>query len=355
MTAPYALFRAGFPYAKTIGTKRLTNRPKDLALGKDGRMYLLTWEPIQIMSMDEEDLGAIGIRARGDDPIDDPSDVEGGALIWAHTIIVDQAETLYVSDEIVHRISIFSKDGAFLGKWGEHGDGDGQLDRPSGIAFDADENIYVVDSMNHRVQKFTKEGVFLMNWGCFGDGDGELNMPWGIAVDADGDVYVSDWRNDRIQRFTADGEFVFKFGTSGTGPGELNRPMGVAVDKDFDVYVVDTHKTGIIATADDVGGRVQLFSREGRYVQSFFGDSTVSKSAQSLMWTSLRTLRLREMTDLEQEKRFRNPRSVVVDDEGRMFVPDYGAYRVQVYQKEAYPLKENEIGPVLRVPSLSAN
>ena len=209
--------------------------------------------------------------------------------------------------------------------------------------------------MNHRVQKFTKDGQFLTNWGTWGQKDGEFDMPWGIAIDQDNYVYISDWRNDRIQKFTGDGEFVFKFGKSGVGNGELSRPMGIAVDKDFDIYVVDGHAMGTVARADNVGGRVQLFSPRGRYVQSFFGDATVSKSAQSLMWTSLRSLRLREMTDLEQEKRFRNPQSVIVDGNGRMFVPDWGAYRVQIYQKEAYPLAENEIGPILRVPTLSSN
>ena len=88
------------------------------------------------------------------------------------SVIADSDENLFVSDEANHRISSFSSEGEFLGKWGEHGDGDGQIDRPSGLAFDAEENILVVDTLNHRVQKFTKDGEFLMKWGSFGEGEG---------------------------------------------------------------------------------------------------------------------------------------------------------------------------------------
>ena len=44
--------------------------------------------------------------------------------------------------------------------------------------------------------------------------------------------------------------------------------------------------------------------------------------------------RMRDMANLEPSKYLRRPKSVVVDDEGRMFISDNGSYRVQVYQKE---------------------
>ena len=180
-----------------------------------------------------------------------------------------------------------------------------------------------------------------MGWGSYGDGDGELNMPWGIAVDELGDVYVADWRNDRIQKFTADGEFIFKFGRSGSGNGELNRPAGIAVDMHGDIYVADTEND-----------RVQLFNPKGRYVEKFIGDATLSVMARDYMLTNATPNRLREMSDLEPQKRFRNPRSVRVDGQGRMYVPDFGSFRVQVYQKEAVPLEPHQISDPLRSPSL---
>src|SRR6266571_7365402 len=121
-----------------------------------------------------------------------------GSFMWPTSIALDQAGNVYVADEWFNRISIFTKDGDWIGKWGTPGTGDGAINRPSGLAFGADDNLYVVDSRNNRIQVFTKEGKFLFKWGGSGSGDGEFSIPWGIDIDKNGDVYVADWRNDRM-------------------------------------------------------------------------------------------------------------------------------------------------------------
>ena len=329
MVRPYALLRSGFPYYMTLGMRHVTSNAVDIALGNDGLVYVLCrgglGNEIRRINFDDDNLGTIGT----------------GHFTWPAALVADREDNLWVSDEATHKISSFNKDGELLGSWGGHGDGEGQLDRPSGIAFDADENLYVSDTLNHRVQKFTKDGKFLTAWGSFGDGDGQLNMPWGITIDELGDVYVADWRNDRVQKFTADGELLLKFGSSGSADGEFNRPTGVAVDGDGDIYV-----------ADWGNNRVQLFTSEGQYVEKFLGDADLSESARQYVLANLVTLRLREMSRLEAARRFRSPISVRVDDQGRMFVPDFGAHRVQVYKKQAYPLEEHQIAPMPRNPML---
>jgi hypothetical protein len=64
-------------------------------------------------------------------------------------------------------------------------------------------------------------------------------------------------------------------------------------------------------------------------------------------------LRLREMARLEPQKRLKAPASVRVDEEGRMYIPDYGCHRIQVYQKEAYRLEPDQIAPPFRSPTLA--
>ena len=177
--------------------------------------------------------------------------------------------------------------------------------------------------------------------GVHGQGEGELDMPWGVAVDELDDVYVADWRNDRVQKFNSDGEFIFQFGRSGSGKGQFNGPAGLAVDKDGDIYV-----------AEPQNNRVQLFDQTGRYVETFIGDATLSMMAREYMMTNSYPNRLREMADLEPQKRLRSPRAVTVDDTGRMFIPDFASFRVQVYQKEAVPLTPEHITPPARSPVL---
>ena len=331
MTRPYGLFRVGFPYLKTIGMRRVTNSSMDVAVGSDGTVYVLgRTGQISRLTIEDDDLGNVAGGGRDD-----------GKFVWPVAMVIDRDDNLWVTDESLNRVTVLNTDGEFVRKWGEPGQDDGQLNGVSGIALDADENVYVADTLNHRIQKFTNDGDFILKWGSQGDDKGQLNMPWGITVDDLGDVYVADWRNDRIQKFSADGEFVYSLGRSGSGKGEFNRPAGVEVDSDGDVYVADTGNN-----------RVQQFDAQGRFVDQFIGDATVSKLSQKYLMANARVLRLREMADLERQKRLRNPRSVRFDGQGRMYVPDFGAFRVQVYQKEVIHLEPGQIDEPLRSPTL---
>ena len=335
MARPYGLLRAGFPFYQTLGMRRLTNFPIDLAFGKEDRLYILCRSEgtalIRKYSTEDRDLGDFG--SYGSEP---------GQMTWPVTILADDEENLYLSDEALHRITIIDSEGELVDSWGEEGAAAGQLRRPTGMDFDAEGNLYVVDSLNHRLQRFTRAGKLLDQWGGYGCGEGEFNMPWGIAVDELGDVYVADWRNDRVQKFSADGAFLMAFGSPGCGDGEFNRPSGVDVDLHGDIYVVDRGNN-----------RVQLFNAEGRYVQQFVGDATLSTVAISYMLTNAFPNRLRDMAKLEAQKLLRWPQSVVVSEDGLMYVPDTGSYRVQVYRKQAVELDQSQLAPPLRAPSLA--
>ena len=253
--------------------------------------------------------------------------------MWPVQMIRDREETLWVSDEGTHRISQFHPDGTLLGHFGEFGTEPGQLNRPSGIAFDADENLWVVDTQNHRLQQFSKDGTLLKVIGEQGSGPGQFDQPWGIAIDLAGDLYVGDWGNNRVQKLSTDGTPLLAFGRPGSGDGELKRPAGVAVDRHGDIYV-----------ADRGNHRICIFDQTGRYVEKFIGDATISKSGRIYILANPKVLRGREMTTLEIQKRFRGPASVRIDGD-LMYVPDFGSHRIQVYKKEAYELSEGDIWP----------
>src|SRR5438067_6955424 len=63
MGRPYGLLRVGFPYLKTVGMRRVTNFPVDVAIGKDGRLYVLCRSAgaaqISRLTLDDEDLGPV--------------------------------------------------------------------------------------------------------------------------------------------------------------------------------------------------------------------------------------------------------------------------------------------------------
>ncbi|MDA0352068.1 MAG: NHL repeat-containing protein [Chloroflexi bacterium] len=323
------LLRAGFPYVKTLGMRRLTWYPIDFARGDDGRIYCLSRfdgsGSIRAISFEDEDLGAVG-----------------PGFTWPASIVRDAAGRLYVSDEGTHQITVLTPEGEVVTRWGTRGSELGQLDRPSHMAFDAEERLWVSDTGNHRIQCFSKDGGYISSFGSHGNGAGQLDNPWGITFDAAGAVYVVDWRNDRVQKFTQSGELLTQFGSSGSGDGQFNRPAGIAIDHHGDIYVVDRGNN-----------RVELFDRNGRYVEQFIGDATLSRMGRDYVLANPKVLRLRDMAHLEPQKRFRSPVSVHVDDAGQMIVGDYGSHRFQVYQKDALPLAASEVMAVPRSPSLS--
>ena len=246
-----------------------------------------------------------------------------GELIWPVGIAIDSDENIYIADEWMNRISIFTNSGHFLRNWSTQGDG--EVNRTSGIALDLNDDVYVVDSLNHRVRKFTKDGGYILQFGSFGDGPGELNAPWGVAVDDEGSVYVADHKNHRVQKFDANGEFVASFGSYGKGKGQLNRPSDVAVDPDGDVYVCDWGND-----------RVQVFASDGRFIASFIGDAQqLAKGHQQQVDANPDVIKARRRAyTLEPEWRFALPTGVTFDVENsRLIVADSQRSRVQIYNK----------------------
>ena len=325
MTLPFELLRSGYPYYMTLGQRRVTSNPVDIGFGKEN-VYVLTrgglGTEVRVINWEDENLGTLG----------------GASLFqWPAALLVDEDENLYVTDEANHKVVVMDKDGELIDSWGEQGSESGQLNRPSGMCFDLEGNIVLSDAMNGRIQRFTRDGKPLQVFGESGEGEGQLNMPWGLTVDQFGDVLVADWKNDRIQRFGPDGEFKSAIGSHGTEKGQFRRPSSVAVDGHGDIYVSDWQND-----------RVQLFNKDERYIQSFHGNASLSRSGKQYVLSNLVTLRLRAEGDFEKTQRLNAPMTVKVDNQFRLFITDFGNHRIQIYQKDAVALSETEIAPKMR-------
>lgn len=339
MARPHGLLRAGYPYLRTLGMRRITNFPADIAFGKNDMAYVLCrsegvaliriW-PLEDMEQQSDDLKAIGSYGTDD-----------GQFQWPVQIITNGDGDIFVSDEATNRITRFNEDGEFVSKWGTTGDHEGQFDGPTGIAFDSQGNMVVVDSKNHRVQVYTSDGEYVSGFGSFGSEPGQLDLPWGVHVDELGDIYVADWGNHRFQIFSSEGELKNVVGSYGSGDAQFDRPTGIAVDNHGDIYV-----------ADRGNDRVQMFNSEGQYIYSFRGDASLSRVARTYMLTNAIPNRHRETGRIEQERYLRRPRSVRIDDKFRLFIPDYESYRIQVYEKDFIPLDETQFAAPLRNPTL---
>ena len=326
-------------YSHTIGLSTMEGRgfyyPVDTARGKDGRLYTANRSlegdnrgiRITMFDLDSEYLGTFGHYGE-----------EDGQLVWPTAVAVDSEGQVFVSDEYLHRITGFDASGGFIDRWGVHGSEPGQLDGPAGLAFDSEDNLYVSDHQNDRVQKFTRDGQYLSGFGSTGSGNGQFDLPWGLTLAPDGDVFVADWRNGRIQRFSADGEFQAAYGSSGRGDGQFHRPASVAVDGDGYVYVADWGNE-----------RVQVLDPDGGFVTKLRGQATHSRWAEDFLRINVEEAEARAKADLEPdidffvddpheesshiEKLFWAPTSVMLDDEGRLYVTESNRHRIQIYRR----------------------
>ena len=327
---------ATFRYSHTIGRGEEAGtgfkNPVSVARREGDLMYVVSRaydyrsdsKRITVCPVGEDYIGEIGNAGRlGGEMMDSGESDAPGSMVLPTSVDLDKAGNVYVSDEWLNLIAMFSSDGEWLGAWGTQGDAHGEVDQPAGIPFYSEDNLYVVDTGNNRIQKFTKDGQFLAKWGQEGSGDGEFDMPWGIGLDADNNVYIADWRNDRIQKFAPDGSFLMAFGESGSEDGQFNRPADVAVDKE-----------GLIYVADWRNDRVQVFDAEGRFITEIIGDATLSKWGITKLDANPDMKMQRDIAQgLEREKFLRGPMGVVVDDQDQVFIVDSQRNRIQIYRK----------------------
>lgn len=259
-------------------------------------------------------------------------------FLWPTCIAISSDGNIYASDELENFIAVFGPDGPFydfplydpdgeyLSRWGETGPGGGQIDGPSGLAFDAGDNLHVVDSRNDRVQKFTKDGKYLMAWGTSGSNDGQFSQPWGITIDRAGDIYIADWGNHRVQKFAPDGTFLMRFGSLHQDGTELKHPVDVAVDSDGDVYVTDWGNK-----------RVQIYEPDGEIIGALYGDATDPFDSLPEDQGRPDEMSIKAFEMIEERTilgKFDRPMGIVTDDQDRIYVADCRRGRVQIYTKD---------------------
>lgn len=165
---------------------------------------------------------------------------------------------LYVADTGQHRIIRFTRSGS-VSSWGSEGSGDGELNRPTGIAVDAAGAVYVADTMNHRIQKFSATGGFITSWGTHGSGLGQFDMPVDVAVARIGGqelVYVADSNNHRVARSDTAGNHPTQLLT----PADCGRLLGVCVPQGY----------GFVYASDPSNRRVYRWAWHGPF-NGYFG------------------------------------------------------------------------------------
>jgi hypothetical protein len=186
------------------------------------------------------------------------------SIVEAVGVSVDSHDRVFVFNRGGPAVVVLNREGQFLNAWG-----DGCFVRPHGIWIAADDTLYLTDDLGHRVQQFTADGELLRTIGPSGEpsatgvegfdyrqithGAEPFNLPTNAIVTSDGEIFVADgYGNARIHRFSPDGDLIMSWGEPGVADGQFCVPHGLGVDEQ-----------GILYVADRENSRIQLFNRDG--------------------------------------------------------------------------------------------
>lgn len=151
-----------------------------------------------------------------------PHQLKDGATYPSGLFVTEKF--LFVLEQSEHRIAVYNRDSE-LGDdpvfyYGSNGKGDGQFNKPRGIAASPVENYFAVaDTGNNRIQVFSYDAdtgaiTHVLSYGTKGMGGVEeaadkFNGPRAVAFTADGgELLVADGGNFRVTRYWFDGGAV---------------------------------------------------------------------------------------------------------------------------------------------------
>ena len=210
--------------------------PLGLDVGRDGRIYVADVGLRKVVAFDPD--GKVRAVYGREGELENPTDVA----------VSPDGRSLYVADSKAHWIAIFDIGTARrLRTIGRRGQGEGEFNFPSAVAFDSSGNLLVVDQINARVQVLTEEGRYLDQFGGLGVAYANFVRPKDVAVDEAGFVYITDAAFGNVQIFDADLRLLTYVGSGGENPGQFQIASGVAVRGDQ------------FAVVDQLGRRVQIF------------------------------------------------------------------------------------------------
>ncbi len=173
------------------------------------------------------------------------------------------------------------------------------LDRPNRdpvIKLDEDGNV----------ERQFGAGLFSWPHGFYLDREGHI---W--VTDAEGFEEVDDEKGHAVYKFGPDGELLMTLGepgVSGSDQNHFHMPSDVVVAENGDVFVADGHE-------DDGNNRIMKFDSDGTFLKEW-GGMGIARG------------------------KFKDPHTLAIDGQGRLFVGDRGNSRIQIFTQDGTFIEE---------------
>jgi len=223
----------------------------------------------------------------------------------------------YVTDYAYRTVRVYTLAGTHLFDFGAIKDGKNtKMSSPVHLAVGPDNTIWITDRVLKQLYVFDQDGKFIKTFHPNNDASYKWS-PLALAFDKAGDLYVTDVGDSEKHQVLVmgpDGKVKAQWGSSQQvvmstdAPGKFYFPNGIAVS--------GTGKDAIVYVADGDNRRVQEFSTTGTFIRIVNTSGT--------------------------------PRGMTLDKQGRLFVVDALAHRIDMYDSKGDMLTtfgENGTGP----------
>ncbi|MBF0545115.1 MAG: NHL repeat-containing protein [Candidatus Riflebacteria bacterium] len=189
---------------------------------------------------------------------------ENAPIFYPQGVFCPQDGGYVISDTNQNMIFKLDEDGKPIFSFGEFGKSPGKFYNPSDVYVTDDGSYIVCDCYNSRIQKFSSKGIFQAVLIEKGANAGCLMFPQNFCFDENENFYCTESGNMRISTF--DRTFKFKK-TFVPKSSETNKAEGQK--EIFEFYGIEFNKkTGKLYVVDSGNSCIQLFDREGNWLES---------------------------------------------------------------------------------------
>jgi RHS repeat-associated protein len=255
-------------------TQAALGSPSDVDVGPDGAIYISDTGNGRIRRVGPD--GVIATIAGGGTPgvLGDDGPATSAWLNRPRGLALGADGSVYVADTFNDRVRRITPDGTIATAAGggspSSGVGDGGLSieaslrLPYDVALDADGTLYVADGGHYRIRSVRSDGQIETvagtgRYGYSGDGgpatDGDIGDTQGLGIGRDGAIYATDRAHNVVRRIDGAGTITTYAGTGVAGDaGELGPPAQAQLALPQDVAVAPN---GVAYIADSGNGTVR--------------------------------------------------------------------------------------------------
>jgi len=268
--------------------------PQNISIDADGTKYVTDPKRGQVLAYNRDDdfIKAYGL----------PGD-------WKPVDAAPFGEMLYVVDNSNRVIKVFDKtSGEMVKTFGDTGETENRLERPTNLAIDSKGDLYVTDFGRFKIMRYDRDGHFRSFLGKLGDNLGNFVRPRGLSIDREGHIFAVDAAFNNIQIFNDQGRLLMFFGGYGQKPGQMQLPAKVVVDYDnlqyFKQYVApDFEVESLLFVTNQFGDRmVSVFAYGKEKGKNYPSDAEMEKQRKEMKENELKKLQEEEKKRQESQK-----------------------------------------------------